>query len=215
MQVTDGAEVTYWQAHIDEPLDRPSSQSTQWKQVILGVARSFEEELGENSVVQVNGGGRIYSTETEFSEDEHGYEGISFDVANVSIGGSASFVVSKDTGAAKVAIDKFIEEFNDAQDYIESLVAITNDGDNVSAGRFSSNLEISSLAGKLRKLVFGSSTAHSESATTTDGSDLIINSNDVANTEVNAISAQLNLDASDNGYMIKVLDNHGTGEAAF
>ena len=215
VQVTDGAEVTYWQAHSDEPLDRPSSQSTQWKQVILGVARSFEEELGENSVVQVNGGGRIYSTETEFSEDEHGYEGISFDVANVSIGGSASFVVSKDTGAAKVAIDKFIEEFNDAQDYIESLVAITNDGDNVSAGRFSSNLEISSLAGKLRKLVFGSSTAHSESATTTDGSDLIINSNDVANTEVNAISAQLNLDASDNGYMIKVLDNHGTGEAAF
>lgn len=215
VQVDDGEDVTYWQAHIDAPLDRPSSQSPQWKQVILGVARSFEEELGENSVVQVNGGGRIYSTETEFSQDEHGYEGISFDVANVSIGGSATFVVSKDAGAAKQAIDKFIEEFNDAQDYIESLVSITNDGDNVSAGRFSSNLEISSLGGKLRKLVFGSSTAHSESATTTDGSNLIINSNDAANTEINAISAQLNLDSTDSGYMIKVLDDNGSGEAAF
>ena len=215
VEVTDGTEVTYWQAHIDAPLDRPSSQSPQWKQVILGVARSFEEELGENSVVQVNGGGRIYSTETEFSQDEHGYEGISFDVANVSIGGSARFVVSKDTGEAKAAIDKFIEEFNDAQDYIESLVSITNDGGNVTAGRFSSNMEISSLSGKLRKLAFGSSTAHSESATTTDGSDLIINANDSVNTEINAISTQLNLDATDEGYMIKVLDDNGSGEAAF
>ena len=215
VKVTNGSEVTYWQAHEDQPVDRPSSSSSQWKQVILSVGRSFEEELGENSIVRVNGGERVYSSKTEFTEDEHGYEGISFDVARVSIGGSVSFSVGKDATAAKSAIDKFVEEFNDAQDYIDSLVAINNDGDRVSAGRFSSNLEISSLGGQLRKIVFGDSTAHSESSTTTDGSDLVINSNDSANTEINAISTQLNLGASDDGYIIKVLDDNNSGQAAF
>ena len=94
-------------------------------------------------------------------------------------------------------------------------MAISNDGDRVSAGRFSSNLEISSLGGQLRKIVFGDSTAHSESSTTTDGSNLVINANDSSNTEINAISTQLNLGASDEGYIIKVLDNNSSGQAAF
>ena len=76
VKLTNGSEVTYWQAHEDEPVDRPSSASSEWKQVILGVGRSFEEELGENSVVRVNGGARVYSSKTEFTEDEHGYEGL-------------------------------------------------------------------------------------------------------------------------------------------
>ena len=58
----------------------------------------------------------------------HGYEGISFDIASVSVGSSASFTVAKDANAAKAAIDKFVEEFNDAQDYINSLTAVTQDG---------------------------------------------------------------------------------------
>jgi hypothetical protein len=95
------------------------------------------------------------------------------------------------------------------------LVSITNDGDNVTAGRFSSNLEISRLGGQLRKIVFGDSTAHSESGTTTDGSNLVVNSNDGSNTEINAISTQLNLGASDTGYVIKVLDDNGSGLSAF
>ena len=145
------AENTYLQVHEDATMDQPSSASSQWKQVILGVGRSFEEELGDNSIVRVNGGDQIFSTKTEFTVNEHGYEGITFDVANVSLGGSVQFSVGKDTNAAKSAIEKFVEEFNDAQDYIDSLVAISNDGDRVSAGRFSSNLEISQLGGKLRK----------------------------------------------------------------
>ena len=215
VRLTNGAEITYWQVHEDAPMDQPSSASSQWKQVILGVGRSFEEELGDNSIVRVNGGDQIFSTKTEFTVNEHGYEGITFDVANVSLGGSVQFSVGKDTNAAKSAIEKFVEEFNDAQDYIDSLVAISNDGDRVSAGRFSSNLEISQLGGKLRKIVFGSPTAHSESNTTTDGSNLVINSNDGSNTEINAISTQLGLGVGDAGYMIKVLDDNASGQAAF
>ena len=215
IKLTDGTEITYWQAHQENPTERPSAASSQWKQAILGVGRTFEEELGENSVVRVNGGERIFSTRTEFTQDEHGYEGITFDVASVSLGGSVRFTVGKDTSAAKKAIDKFVEEFNDAQDYIDSLVAVSNDGDRVSAGKFSSNLEISQLGGQLRKIVFGNPTAHSESGTTSDGSNLVINSNDGSNTEINAISTQLNLGSDDTGYIIKVLDDNSSGQAAF
>ena len=63
-------------------------------------------------------------------------------MSQMSLGGSVQFSVGKDTSnAAKSAIEEFVEEFNDAQDYIDSLVAISNDGDRVSAGRFSSNLK--------------------------------------------------------------------------
>ena len=141
VRLTVGSETTYWQSDVDSPIDFPAVASNEWRQVIQGVGRSLEEELGANSIVEVNGGEKIYSTETSFSDTEHGYEGISFDVSNVSIGGSVRFSVSKDTSAAKKAIDKFVEEFNDAQDYIKSLVSVTNDGENVTAGRFSSNLK--------------------------------------------------------------------------
>ena len=215
VEVVSGSETTYWQAMQDAPTDSPTSASSQWSQVILGVGRALESELGNNSVVRVNGGNQIYSTETAFTQSEHGYEGITFDIARVSIGRSVGFSVGKDTGAAKSAIDKFVEEFNDAQDYIKSLVSVTNDGENVTAGRFSSNLEISRLGSQLRKVAFGDSTPHSASGTTSDGANLIINSNDSSNTEILAVSTQLNLGSTDNGYVIKVLDDNSTGLSAY
>ena len=215
VSLTSDLETTYWQATTEFPAEPPSAASVQWSQVIRGVARSLESELGSNSIVRVNGGARIYSTETEFLDSEHGYKGISFDVARVSIGANVGFTVSKDSSAAKNAIDKFVEEFNDAQDYIKSLVSVTNDGEKVTAGRFSSNLEISRLSSQLRKVVFGDSTVHSESGTTRDGSNLIINSNDASNTELNQISSQLSLDTNDTGYIVKVLDDHSSGDIKF
>ena len=83
---------------------------------IKGSEGRRESELGSNSSVTINGGDLVYSTDSKFDGEHHGYEGISFDIASVSIGGSASFSVAKDANAAKAAIDKFVEEFNDAQD---------------------------------------------------------------------------------------------------
>ena len=61
-------------------------------------------------------------------------------------------MVARDSSQAKAAIDKLVEEFNDAQDYIKSLTSVTNDGERVSAGKFSSNIEISRLEANCVKL---------------------------------------------------------------
>jgi flagellar capping protein FliD len=172
-------------------------------------------ELGKNSSITINGGKLVYSTDTDFDEEHHGFDGISFDVARVSIGGSVSFTVSKNINAAKTAINKFVEEFNDAQDYIKSLTAVTQDGEKVTSGSFTGNIEISRLGSRLRKVVFGETVPHSESKRTSDGSNLIINSNDASNTEINNISTQLALDSSNDGYVIKVLDQNSTGSSAY
>ena len=123
------------------------------------------------------------------------------------VGESATFTVGKDSSKAKNAINKFVEEFNDAQDYVKSLVSVTNDGENVTSGKFSSNIEISRLGSQLRKVVFGNSTPHSESGTTSDGADLIINDNTggTGGTALANVKTQLQLGASNSGYVVKVL----------
>ena len=215
VSISSGPTTTYWQALQDSPNEEPTSSSTQWRQVIKGVGRTTESELGSNSSVTINGGDLVYSTDSKFDGEHHGYEGISFDIASVSIGGSASFSVAKDVNAAKAAIDKFVEEFNDAQDYINSLTAVVQDGEMVSSGSFTGNIEISRLGSQLRKVVFGETRPHSESARTTDGADLIINSNDGSNTEINNIATQLALNSGNDGYIIKVLDQNSTGSTAY
>ena len=122
---------------------------------------------------------------------------------------------SVDTSKAKDAIDKFVVEFNDAQDYIKSLVSVTNDGENVTAGRFSSNTELSRLGSQLRKVVFGDSTPHSASEITKDNSDFILNEqtrslvsiNSDPSSELMTLKAELSLGASNNGYLVKVLND--------
>jgi len=215
VSISSGATTTFWQALKDSPSEVPSSASTEWRQVIQGVGRTMEAELGRNSSVTINGGNLVYSTKSKFEGMHHGYEGISFDIAKISTGGSASFSVGKDINAAKAAVDKFVEEFNDAQDYISSLTAVNQDGENVSSGSFTGNIEISRLGSQLRKVVFGHTSPHSESGRTSDGADLTINSNDSSNTQINNIATQLSLDSSNNGYIIKVLDQNSSGSNAY
>jgi flagellar capping protein FliD len=206
---------TKWQSLVEAPTDTPSAESPEWLQVISGVARSMSSEIGSNSSVRVNGGDLIYSSNTEFTSGQHGYEGITFDIAQSEVGKSIDFQVSKDTSAAKNAIDKLVEEFNDAQDYISSLTTVNQDGDNVSSSRFTGNQEINRLGSELRRKFFGSSTPHSESGTTVDNSNLTVSSNNASNDEINSIATQLGLDATDEGYVIKVLNQGTTGEVGY
>ena len=207
VQVADGASFTYWQALQDTPSDAPEASSSQWNQIVEGVGRTLNSELGSNSRVTVNGGDDVYSLSSQFSENEHGYDGMYFDISGAAVNESATFTVAKDTSKAKNAINKFVEEFNDAQDYVKSLVSVTNDGENVTSGKFSSNIEISRLGSQLRKVVFGNSTPHSESGTTSDGADLIINDNTggTGGTALANVKTQLQLGSNNSGYVVKVL----------
>jgi flagellar capping protein FliD len=207
---------SYWQALDDGVIGDPNLTSGKWRQVIEGVGRSINSEIGGNSSVRVNNGELVYSKGNNFSDDEHGYKGINFDISSVSLGGIFDFTVGKDSSAAKGAIDKFVVEFNDAQEYIKSLVSVTNDGENVTAGRFSSNTEMSRLGSQLRKVVFGESTPHSASPVTKDNSDFILNEqtratlvsiNSDPSSELMTLKAELSLGASNNGYLVKVLSD--------
>ena len=207
---------SYWQALEDGVIGDPNLTNGKWRQVIEGVGRSMNSEIGGNSSVRVNNGELVYSKGNNFSDDEHGYKGINFDISSVSLGGTFDFTVGKDSSAAKGAIDKFVVEFNDAQDYIKSLVSVTNDGENVTAGRFSSNTEMSRLGSQLRKVVFGESTPHSASPVTRDNSDFILNEqtratlvsiNSDPSSELMTLKAELSLGASNNGYLVKVLSD--------
>jgi flagellar capping protein FliD len=213
--LVDFGDGTYWQTLTDSPTEDPTADSEQWVQVIPGVVRAMASELGSNAAVRINGGDLIYSTKNSFSAGQHGYEGITFEFAQVSIGSSATFTVSKDSSAAKNAITKFVEEFNDAQDYISSLTKVDQTGDEVQSSRFTGNMELSRLGSQLRRTIFGSTTPHSESGATVDSSNLTISANNGTNDEINAIATQMNLDASDDGYVIKVLDQNATGQAAY
>jgi flagellar capping protein FliD len=206
---------TFWQSLVDSPTEGPSADSGQWLQVINGVVRSMASEIGTNSSVRLNGGELIFSNRTEFTSSQHGFDGISFDIAQVSIGASINFNVIKDASAAKSAIDKFVEEFNDAQEYISSLTSVNQSGDDVQSSRFTGNQEINRLGSELRRKVFGNSTPHSESGTTLDSANLTISSNDAANTEINQISTQLGLSSSDDGYIIKVLNQEPTETVSY
>jgi flagellar capping protein FliD len=215
VKLDSGSDVTYWQTLTDAPSSPPSPDSTEWFQVIPSVLRTLPQELGQNASVRVNGGEEIYSSTTSFSSQEHGYSGISFDIGRVSIGREISFSVDRDASQAKSAIEKFVTEFNDAQDYIASLTSVSRDGDDVQSSRFTGNQELNRLGSQLRRLVFGNSSPHSESGTTIDNSNLTISSNNAANDDINAIASQIGLGSEDSGYIIKVLDQDSTGQNAF
>jgi len=209
------ADGTKWQALTNSPTEMPSSDSEEWLQVIEGVARSMSSEIGTNSAIRLNGGNLIYSNNQEFSSGQHGFSGLTLDVSQVEEGKSINFQVEKNAAAAQSAINKLIEEFNDAQEYISSLTNVNQDGDKVSSSRFTGNQEINRLSSELRRKFFGNSTPHSESGTTVDNANLTVSSNNASNDEINAIASQLALDASDDGYIIKVLNQEPAGGVSY
>lgn len=208
-------EGTSWQCLTDNPPAGPSPNSDEWAQVIPGVCKSFPEEVGSNSVIRMNGGSLIYSFDNEFTGGEHGFKGVTFNIENLSIGDVVKFKVEKDADKAKDAIDKFVEEFNDAQEYISSLTKVNQEGDNVQSSRFTGNQEINRLSSQLRRIAFGGANPHSESATTVDNADLTTSTNNASNDEINGIATQLGLNAADDGYIIKVLKQEPSDQTVY
>ena len=206
---------TSWLCLSDNPSSGPSIGSNEWAQVIGGVCKSFTQEVGTNSVIRLNGGSLIYSFDNEFTGGEHGFNGVNFNIENLSAGDEVSFRVEKDASRAKSAIDQFVEEFNDAQEYISSLTKVNQDGDNVESSRFTGNQEINRLSSQLRRIVFGGANPHSESATTVDNADLTTSVNNASNDEINSIATQLGLSAADDGYIIKVLKQEPSDQTAY
>jgi flagellar capping protein FliD len=198
---TIGLTTTYWQALEDvgagQTLDRSNPK---WEQVARGIGRAASSELGNNYAIKINDGETIYNNTASFDETVHGYEGITFDVSGGAVGDKGTVKIERDSNPARNAIGKFVTEFNDAQDYIRSLVAVNQDGDNITAGTFSSNIEISRLGSQLRKIVFGDSYGHSESKIAEDGTDITVSTHAL----LTNVQADLGFGSSNAGYQAKV-----------
>ena len=190
------------------PEDRSTDPIPKWEQVARGVARAASSELGNNFAITINDGEtNLQQHRLPLNETVHGYEGITFDVSGGAVGDAGTVKIERDSNPARNAIGKFVEEFNDAQDYVRSLVAVNQDGDNITAGTFSSNIEISRLGSQLRKIVFGDSYVHSESKIAQDGTDLTVSTHAL----LTSVQADLGLGASDAGYQVKVKADESIG----
>jgi hypothetical protein len=205
VKTTIGGSTTYWQATGNiAPLagDTPDVASSNWEQIGLGAGRSMIQELGNNYAIRINAGELIYNNSAAFDETVHGYKGIDVNVSKGNVGDTGAFKVEHDITPVQNAVSKLVEEFNDAQDYLKSVVSVTQEGDDVTAGTFSSNIEITQLGSQLRKLVFGGSYAHSESGIADDGTSITIDTKAI----LDALDdpTELNLGAADAGYQVKV-----------
>ena len=95
------------------------------------------------------------------------------------------------------------------------LTKVSQEGDNVQSSRFTGNQEINRLSSQLRRIVFGGANPHSESSTTVDSSNLTTSSNNTSNDQINQIATQLGLSTSDDGYIIKVLNQDPESKTAY
>jgi flagellar capping protein FliD len=205
VKTTVGGSTTYWQATGTIAAlagETPDIASSNWEQIGLGAGRAMTQELGNNYAIRINDGELVYNNTASFDETVHGYKGIDVNVGKGNVGDSGTFKVEHDITPVQNAVSKLVEEFNDAQDYLTSVVSVTQDGDNVTAGTFSNNIEISQLGSQLRKLVFGGSYAHSESGIADDGTSITVDTKAI----LDALDdpTELNLGAADAGYQVKV-----------
>lgn len=107
--------------------------------------------LGQNALVQVNGGGVIQSKSNTFDESVHGISGLSI-TANST--GTETVGVAADTAAAKEAINDFISKFNTVQNTIDKYTKITTSDGKVTAAIFSNNRELSEISRSLRQMLY-------------------------------------------------------------
>ena len=85
------------------------------------------------------------------------------------------------------------------------------DEDNVTAGTFSSNIEISRLGSQLRKLVFGGSYPHSESGITDDDTDFSVADENILLSS-SQLASDLNLVGTNDVFRVKVKADSTTGD---
>lgn len=129
--------------------------------------------------ISINGGANISlkSRSNTFDGTAHGIEGLSITAKKAMTTSDDPITVSvnNDTGKSKSAITNFVDAYNNAINILESSTKKTVEGDEVSAAILADNLEISSLASELRRIVFGSSDGHAKSANYNTGIERIQN----------------------------------------
>lgn len=120
---------------------------------MIGAGSSFQS--GANAEFTVNGGGSIISKSNTLDSSVTGIAGLSVTVDST---GTQSIGVTTNTADATAKINKLLDKYNAIQSSIASYTKITVKGTAVTSAPLAGNLEVQSLAAKLRSIMFSPGT---------------------------------------------------------
>lgn len=107
---------------------------------------------GDNAEFTIDGGDVISSASNTLDASAHGIAGLSVTVRSET---TETFTVAADKSAMRSKLEAFIEDFNDVQDYIDSVTKVSTDAKGkVTAAALSGNREIQDWARSMRSLAF-------------------------------------------------------------
>jgi len=117
----------------------------------LGLTAGFTMTAGQSAQVSINGGSPVSSSDNIFTTAETGIPGLSFTISQSS--GSAQISLATDTASIKSSISSFVTAYNDVMNYISTNSAITtsSDGTTTTAGAFTYDSSVQSLASSLQQ----------------------------------------------------------------
>ncbi|MBL9186270.1 MAG: flagellar filament capping protein FliD [Opitutaceae bacterium] len=128
------------------------SESTGGLLGALGLTSGTTFTRGNNAEFTLNGGATFSSLSNTLDASAHGVTGLSVTVDSTS---SQTITVAADTSAMRTKIEKFVQEFNGVQEFIDTQTRVsTNARGEVNAAALSGNREIQDWATSLRRMVF-------------------------------------------------------------
>lgn len=118
----------------------------------LGLTGGTTFTRGENALFTINGGDTFSSASNTLDSSAHGIEGLDVTVKTEE---TQTITVAADTAAMKTKIEKFIEDFNGVQTFLDSVTRVSTDSKGkVTAAVLASNREIQEWGRSLRAMAF-------------------------------------------------------------
>lgn len=119
----------------------------------LGLVAGSTLVHGQNALFTVNGGATLTSTSNTLDAAAHGITGLS---VTVNTEDTQSIAVTSDIGSMRTAINRFIQDFNSVQSFVDQQTAITKDPTTkkVITSVLTDNREIQDWSESLRRTAF-------------------------------------------------------------
>ncbi|MCH6255872.1 flagellar filament capping protein FliD [Puniceicoccaceae bacterium K14] len=108
-------------------------------------------DVGDDMEYSIDGGSTLSSRSNSISSDSHGIDGLTVTASET---GTQTIGISRDSSGLEEAINSFILDFNDVQDYILEQTKVEVEDDEVETSTLSGNREVSSIDSKLRSFAF-------------------------------------------------------------
>ncbi len=119
----------------------------------LGLTSGTTFTRGENAEFTINDGDVLSSASNTLDASAHGITGLSVTAKSEE---TQTINVGADTAGMRTKIDKFIEDFNSVQTFLDSVTRVSTDSKGkVTAAVLSSNREIQEWGRSLRSMAFG------------------------------------------------------------